>query len=390
MVRTAVVTLILLGSAACEEPVGPAFSLGPFLVAATGGDHSCALTFDGAAFCWGRGMAGQLGNHSFDERERPDTVVGSHRFRQIVAGRSHTCALRLDDRAFCWGTNGLGQRGNAFENRANSPVPVWGDYSFVDISAGWYHNCALTSVGLARCWGANQFGQLGLGTTTQRELFAELVRGRHQFVDIAAGALHTCAVAADGRIFCWGANLDGELGNGTTLAATEPTPVDTQERFVSVTAGGAHTCAVSRGGAAYCWGANTEGQLGVGDDIPASVPFVTTPRRVNAVPYFRSLSAGDAMTCGITTAGDALCWGRGAAGQLGNGALAGTRAPSPVVPPGGPARAFRHLDAAGTSHVCGTTVGGVAYCWGTGERGELGAGPVRFRNVPMEVNCCGG
>jgi len=245
------------------------------------------------------------------------------------------------------------------------------------IAAGNDYTCALTSSGAAYCWGANGQGQLGDGTKTDHARPAP-VSGNLRFLALSAGAEHVCALTAAGTSYCWGSNGSGELGTGSAsgpescpviasppaACSTVPVAAAAGLTFVAVSAGGAHTCGLTAGGAAYCWGDNLAGQLGDGTQNPRLNP---TP--VSGGLSFASISAGALIhTCGLTTAGAAFCWGSDQYGQLGDGDSA-TFHPSPRAVGGG--HTFQAI-VAGASHTCGVTLTGAAYCWGYNNFGQLG------------------
>ncbi|MFO8073989.1 MAG: hypothetical protein R6V85_19170 [Polyangia bacterium] len=139
--------------------------------------------------------------------------------------------------------------------------------------------CALLESGSLMCWGDNHWGQLGDGTTEDREKPVPVVGlDGVQIVGFTMGSVgsHACALADDGRVFCWGNNQRGQVGTGeisdelSAWKVTEPSEVvGLSEPIVSVSAGTAHTCAVGASGAVYCWGKNSDGQLGNGRDRSA-------------------------------------------------------------------------------------------------------------------------
>jgi alpha-tubulin suppressor-like RCC1 family protein len=216
-------------------------------------------------------------------------------------------------------------------------VAVTGGLTFTAISGGSAHVCALDAGGAAYCWGWNVFGQLGDGTTTDRSSPTP-VAGGLTFVKLSAGYASTCGLTADGTAYCWGSNEYAQLGIGTLTGpescedqrpcSTVPVRVAGGRRWASVSVGQFHACAVTPAGVAYCWGSNVTGALGImtGDG--------TTPTAVAGGLTFASVNAGVLHSCGVTVAGVAYCWGDNVAGQLGDGT--GTRRQVPVRVAGQP------------------------------------------------------
>lgn len=137
------------------------------------------------------------------------------------------------------------------------------------------------------------------------------VSGGLVFTALDAGGDHTCAVTTGGAGYCWGHNLSGQLGDGSTTDRTTPVAVSGELTFVSLDAGGGHTCGAIASGAAYCWGGNRSSQLGNG----GTTEDRTTPVAVLDVAVFESVRAGSTGTCGVSTGGVAYCWGVTSVGE---------------------------------------------------------------------------
>jgi alpha-tubulin suppressor-like RCC1 family protein len=182
-------------------------------------------------------------------------------FQSISAGAGHTCGLTADGTAYCWGVNYKGQLGDGtMGGRRNSPAAVAGGLVFTYISAGAEHTCGLTTDGVAYCWGDNNNGRLGDGTTTSRPRPVAVARGL--VFRAIAGNEHTCGLTRDGAAYCWGPNTFGRLGDGSTNSRLSPVAVSRGLVFKAISVGEYRSCALTTDGAAYCWG--VRGQLGNG------------------------------------------------------------------------------------------------------------------------------
>jgi alpha-tubulin suppressor-like RCC1 family protein len=142
----------------------------------------------------------------------------------VTCGRYHTCALLDTGAVQCWGRNDVGQLGNGLSTDSSIPVNVTGLSSGVTaLSAGhFYHTCALLDSGGVRCWGENVSGQLGDGTTTNRPTPVDVSGLASGVISVSSGGYHSCTALAGGNMMCWGLNDSGQLGNGTTAGSTLP------------------------------------------------------------------------------------------------------------------------------------------------------------------------
>ena len=313
---------------------------------AAGAKHACGRTSTGAVYCWGRGTEGQLGNGSNLTSRTPVLVSGTGPGGLVVesvsAGDQHTCALVTGRVVYCWGENRFGELGDATTALRNVPTKVngsgTGSLQFVSVSAGSYFTCAATTALAVWCWGEGSSGKLG--SSAQESAVPVQVTGTGsgslRFDRVSAGLAHACAVtvAPDaGKVYCWGLNLFGGLGNGTTQNESNvPVLASTAQPFAAVEAGTNFTCALSTSNTVYCWGRNLSGELGNGTTTNASTPsLVAAPAGVR----FNAFSADGVHGCAIanvgTATGDVYCWGVNDDGRVGDGTTTGRSSPVRVI-----------------------------------------------------------
>ena len=308
---------------------------------AAGLDHTCALTRAGRVKCWGFNIYGQLGDGTTTNRRTPVDVSGLPSVvAGIAAGADHTCALTGAGGVKCWGENDSGQLGDGTATDRHVPVDVFGLASGVEsIAAGGVHTCALTSAGAVKCWGMNLRGELGDGTTTQRNAPVDVSGLESGVAAIAAGGDdvargeeddngHTCALTGAGGVKCWGANFVGQLGDGTTTERHTPVSVSgLASGVVAIAAGVDHTCALTTGGAVECWG----GLTGDGTLKTRLTPVAVSGLASGVV----AIAAGEFHSCALTSLGRVKCWGDNSFGELGDGTAVSSLTPVGVIGFGG-------------------------------------------------------
>jgi len=353
-----------------------------------GGLHSCAALSDGSIRCWGSNDYGQLGDPDFHEpfSSQPRIVPGITGAVDFALGYEHSCALLEGGEVWCWGRNVMGQIGiGATSPEVVDPTRVF-DGGVIDIDAEFTHSCAVRPGGEVWCWGFALDGQGWQGGPedgTAQPIPAPVpgFESESAIGQVASGGSHACAANdAMTRVWCWGNNSYGRLGDGTTNdsaaavrvggadAPDQPTAalttasdhsctldpdrhriwcwgsltwadpptsqllpdvlVEATEPVVSMSSGWRHTCILLETGAVECWGANNQLQLGVPNaDQPYSQPVA-----VEDLPSAEVLSAGRNHACVIAEDGTVWCWGRNDDGQLGGGfASAGPSGPVPVA-----------------------------------------------------------
>lgn len=290
-------------------------------VSAGSGSSTCAVTRSGAAKCWGL-SAGGLGD-GVNRGTGADLPVQLLKLTSGVAsisvGTSFVCALMDTGGVTCFGNNDSGQLGHGDAGSSHIPTgwfAVGLESGVKQLSVGSVHACVLTNGGAVKCWGNNLYGQLGDGTTTNRRTPIDVPGLSSGVTAIATAWYHTCALMQAGTVKCWGINEEEEVTPGNTLAITSATDIPGITNATLLAPGRFHTCAALASGGIKCWGGNGNGQIGDGSysrrSLPVSVAGITG--RVTA------LSSGSGHTCANVEGSGLSCWGYGYFGQLGNGA----------------------------------------------------------------------
>ena len=337
---------------------------------------SCAVTTNGAAYCWGDNEFGELGDGTTTSRLLPTAVAGGLTFSALSVWAFHACGVTTSGAAYCWGPNGNGELGDGSTVASTVPVAVTGGLTFTTVATGWHHTCGLTVSGAAYCWGRNDDGELGDGTTTNKSAPVP-VSGGLTFTAVRTWGIHTCGLTANGAAYCWGSNFAGELGDGSTTSSSVPVAVSGGLAFTAISTGRFHTCGLTTGGTTYCWGDNGFGQLGDGTTTMRPAPVA-----VSGGLTFAVVAAGQYHTCGLTASGAAYCWGRDSESELGDGSNLFSRRLTPTGVAGG--LSFSAISAGGY-HTCAFATTGTAYCWGYNAFAQLGNATGTDSSVPVRV-----
>jgi alpha-tubulin suppressor-like RCC1 family protein len=360
---------------------------------AAGASSTCALTEEGAAYCWGA-----LFDVHPQARTRPDTIASDLRFRHLSLASNifgaTICAVSTSSLGYCWGTLLIGYDGGLVIGSVPQPIGV--NLPLASIRVASRHFCGLNPAGAARCGGDYRAGVRGTGEPLANEfvepdLIPNPVTGGHTFTQLALGLGNSCGLDPAGAAYCWGSEV--ALGNpGVALTPEEqcgytvppfygrcshmPVPVAGGHGFAGLAAGQSHVCGLTGEGQIYCWGTNESGQLGSGDTL-----YAATPIRALLPEPARAISAGSGFTCALGISGQAYCWGASNVGQTGSGSSAlAVLAPTPVA---GAAR--YKMISAGNFHACGLRVSGELDCWGSNFAGELGSGDLDNSAIPRQV-----
>lgn len=249
------------------------------------------------------------------------------------------------------------------------------------IGAGGSHSCALDALGYAFCWGENGNGQLGV-SGIEYDTIPTPVSGDRRYASLVVGRDHACGLTSDHTAYCWGYNTSGQLGIGSLASyrVFSPTPVAGGYSFASLASAGGHTCGLTTTGDAYCWGWEGAGELGNG--VSGTFTGQPAPVAVLGGQRFSAMTGGESHTCAITTDGKPYCWGNDYEGQVGDDGSIGYRS-TPVAVSGD---LVVTSVIAGGAYSCAVDAGGQTWCWGSNEMGQIGDGSFQTRRAPVAIS----
>jgi alpha-tubulin suppressor-like RCC1 family protein len=363
----------------------------------------------GIVYAAGGNSAGQLGDLTTKSRpffSRVDPANPIPPVMAVAAGSNHTLALCVDATVRVWGKNDRGQLGDGTTSDRHAPVTVLSPSVFqgdevveyepwteaIAVAAGSRHSLALRADGTVWAWGANSEGQLGDGTTTDRHTpvqvhGVEAGRSLIGIIAITAGSSYSVALRADGTVWAWGANNAGQLGDGTTEGRRAPVLVTGLTRVSAIAARGTHTLALIADGTVRSWGSNGKGELGNGTttDHPNPGP-VTGPAGVGWLSEVAAIAAGAGYSLALRADGTVWSWGKNSKGQLGDGTTHTRLHPVQVRDASGRG-ALTGVTAVAAGAVHSMALHGLAqvFAWGWNNGGRLGDGTTTDQHVPVLV-----
>ncbi len=317
------------------------------------GMHSLALSSLGRVFTWGGNNHGEIGDGSFVSRPTRVDITNRFDFQtgdqviEIGIGRFHNVVLTEQGHLFAWGDNTDGQLGIGDYERVNQPVDITEAFTFnagekpQRLVVGDLYNAVITNQNQLYVWGNNEASVDCDGTcateitppTNITSLFA--LNPGETLIDVALGTFHSAVITSEGRVFTWGFNALGQLGNKNQVSQNIPVDItpnfqlDAGETVVKVVLGGIHSMALTSKDNLYVWGANNEGQLGI-----PMVPFVAIPIRLNTNAWLTEnetisdVSLGMMYSTVLTSEGRLYTWGSNDLGQLGDGSNQNRHLPS--------------------------------------------------------------
>jgi alpha-tubulin suppressor-like RCC1 family protein len=320
-----------------------------------GENHTLALKSDGTVWAWGANDHGQLGNNSLEEAASYSNVPVqvsipiplTDKVTAIAAGTEFSLAVDSNGAVWAWGRNDIGQLGSStlYPNDQYIPVQITMPATaakITQIAAGIYHALAVDANGAVWAWGSNSNGQLGDNSTTDSTSPVQVkglsgVGNISGVTNVAAGAFYSLALMSNGTVAGWGQNAAGQLGNGSNTDSAVPVSVINLPAVTAISAGFSQTLALTSAGAVWAWGDDSAGELGNGTETGSNTPQQNgfTGATSCSAGYFFSL----ALKINVTAAGTdwtAWAWGDNSSGQLGNAAFEplpdfGTPSPTPSV-----------------------------------------------------------
>lgn len=276
-----------------------------------------------ALWIWGDNIFGNLGDNTITPKSSPvQTITGGTNWKQVCGGNYHTLGIKSDGTLWVWGYNFYGNLGNntsgSGTNKSSPVQTIAGGTNWQQVAGGWQHTAAIKTDGTLWTWGHNSYGQLGDNTTVHKSSPVQTVAGGTNWRYVACGYYQTLAIKTDGTLWACGYNIWGQLGTNnrtnylspvqTVAGGTNWKMVSTQDHITS---------AIKTDGTLWTWGYNLQGQLGDNTTVHKSSPVQTVAGGTN---WKQSVTNSNGSAA-IKTDGTLWVWGAATQGALGDGSM---------------------------------------------------------------------
>jgi uncharacterized repeat protein (TIGR02543 family) len=376
-----------------------------------GSDHSLLLTSRGKVFAWGHNFYGQLGDGTRIDKVNPVDITAGFNLSsgelitQLSSGNEYSSAITSRGRLYIWGINNVNQLGDGTTINSNTPIDITSRFNLnlgetvIQVTLGYGQTVALTSRNRIFTWGNNDSGQLGDGTLTTKAIPTDItsrfnLSSNETFSSVSLGWKHSAVLTSSGRLFTWGSNFYGQLGDGTTTDRYTPTEINSVfnlnsgETITQISLGFNNSSALTSSGRLYTWGRNAFGQLGDSTSVDRTLPTnINSQFNLNSGEIITQIILSPDHSSALTSKGRLFTWGQNMYGQLGNGKTSGRYTPTEIT---------SHLNlvleervsqvSLGWQHSSALTSKGRLFTWGYNFNGQLGDGTTINRNIPIRLD----
>ena len=384
-----------------------------------GCNHSSALSSSGRVFTWGENneesidCCGQLGNGTYVDSESPFEITqyfyltADDKIINMYLGSGHSSALSLKGRVFTWGDNTCGQLGDSSKTTRWFPTDITKNFrlsdgdKIVSISLGSYKSLVLSSLGRVFTWGEIEESGYILIPKEITDRFELTNEDKIVAISLSKYSFLYSAISSKGRVFTWGDNTCGQLGDGTLNNRSLPTEITSKfslasdDRIVDMSLGDRQSSALSSSGRVFTWGYNSTGKIGDGTTNDRLVPTeITHNIHLGASDKIVAISLGHSHSSALSLKGHLFTWGWGACGVLGNGTKGLQHFPNEITDLSisytkdnkTPISVDNLISISlGYQHSAAISSSGRVFTWGDNEFGQLGNGSTNGKSFPDEI-----
>jgi alpha-tubulin suppressor-like RCC1 family protein len=347
---------------------------------ANGNTHTIATKNDGTLWSWGRGSEGQQGTNSVLARSSPVQIGALTTWSNVACGYYYSIATKTDGTLWAWGQNNYGQVATPGGDNKSSPIQVGVLTTWSLIAGGAYHTLATKTDGTMWLWGRNNYGAIGTNNAVDRSSPVQ-VGSDTNWSKITGGRHHSAAVKTTGTAWGWGYNFYGNFGDGTVITRSSPVQIGAQIYGWSQIAGamGAdrHSMALKADGTMWTWGYNTNGQIGDNTVIHRSSPV-----QVGLLTTWSQIAGGGLHSIALKTDGTIWTWGQNDSGQLGQNNLVVRSSPVQV----GVLTTWSKIAGGGSATSLAIKTDGTMWTWGDNSiAGSMGDNTVITKSSPIQI-----